>query len=204
MYVDQAIVAGIHYGYIKSTHMTEKYSETVMFVIGQELSTSISVIRFSNGIMELLFTANCENRSLQSFSRYLVEEFLKETNPEKVDEIMNNPILRVKLLREIEKAKDYLCSADISTHTMRMDFLNEEFDLKDTPHEYNDTGSMTKEQANDLLSRLVDNSILSLLDKVKSVSENKSDDKVDWIVDWMISFNNYFKKKTLILLMISI
>lgn len=184
MYVDPAIVAGVHYGYITSIHMTEKYSETVMFVIGQELSTSISVIRFTNGVMELLFTANCENRPLQSFSRSLVEAFLKETNPEKVDEIMNNPLLRAKLLREIEKAKNYLCSADIPTHTMRMDFLNEEFDIDDKPHEYKDTGSMSKEQANGLLSQLVDDSMLSLLDKVKSVSESE--------VGWLISFIHWF------------
>ena len=157
VYVDNTIAAGMSYGYISTLQAEDPdYRKTYLFVIAQESCMTMSIVRFTKGRMELVYTISKECYDCRALCMKLVKRFLDKSNKEHAETILENKVLRAKLIKSMEKSMNYLCTIEESDSiSIKMEFLNDEND--EAIYKENDvlTGEDVQKCLNDLYSEIV-------------------------------------------------
>ena len=169
IYVDNTIAAGMSYGYISAMESPDKdYQKTYLFVIAQESCITMSIVRFTKGQMELLYTRSKECYGCRALYMELVEKVLEKSNSEYKDEILRNDVLRAKSILAMEKQINYLCTLEEDDSiSIKMDYLNDESDETN----YAESGSLTGKDVNSCLDNLYSEVVQDLIREFKEVSE---------------------------------
>ena len=174
IYVDNTIAAGMSYGYISTLQAEDSdYRKTYLFVIAQESCMTMSIVRFTKGRMELVYTASQECDDCRALCMKLVERFLEKSNPGCGETILKNELLRAKLIKSMEKSMNYLCTIEEGDSiSIKMDFLNDEND----EGIYKENDVLTGEDVTNCLKELYQGVVRDLTEKFVNVSNSEYDE----------------------------
>lgn len=112
-FVDEAIAIGISFGFFRDLSASKEYEQVVVFPnCGSEFLT-ITVIRFTNGRMEMVYSVSKDNVGGRYYTKAMMNVLLKDIDEQKRQEVLSNSSLRMRFFDAAEKPKATLGSLDV-------------------------------------------------------------------------------------------
>lgn len=113
IFVDEAIAIGISFGFFRDATAAANYEQLVVFAnCGSEFMT-MSVIRFTKGRMEMVFSVSKDNVGGRYYTKAMMNVLLKDMDEEKRQQVLSNPSLRMQFFDASEKPKATLGSLEV-------------------------------------------------------------------------------------------
>ena len=113
IFVDEAIAIGISFGFFRDLSAKSEYEQLVVFPnCGSEFLT-ITVIRFTRGRMEMVYSVSKDNVGGRYYTKAMMNVILKDLEEEQRQEVLSNPSLRMRFFDASEKPKATLGSLEV-------------------------------------------------------------------------------------------